>query len=43
MNTANPYAPPRATVQDVTNSAATLAERGTRLAAHILDVIILKA
>lgn len=43
MNTANPYAPPRASVEDVTNSAATLAERGTRLGAHILDVIILLA
>jgi uncharacterized RDD family membrane protein YckC len=43
MNTANPYAPPRATVQDVTNSATTLAERGSRLGAHILDVIILLA
>jgi uncharacterized RDD family membrane protein YckC len=43
MNTVNPYAPPRASVQDVTNSAATLAERGSRLGAHILDVIILLA
>jgi hypothetical protein len=31
MNTANPYAPPQATVQDVADSDATPAARGTRL------------
>ncbi len=31
MNTANPYAPPQATVQDVADSGATPAGRGTRL------------
>jgi hypothetical protein len=36
MNTANPYAPPRASVEDVTSSAATLAERGTRLGVDAL-------
>jgi uncharacterized RDD family membrane protein YckC len=43
MNTANPYAPPRANVQDVADSAAPAAGRGTRLAAVILDGIIVVA
>jgi uncharacterized RDD family membrane protein YckC len=43
MNTANPYAPPRAPVQDVEDSAATLADPGTRLGAAILDGIIFLA
>jgi uncharacterized RDD family membrane protein YckC len=43
MNTANPYAPPRATVQDVADPAATAADRGTRLVAVILDGIIVIA
>jgi uncharacterized RDD family membrane protein YckC len=40
MSTANPYAPPQATVQDVVDPAATPAGRGTRLVAVILDGII---
>jgi uncharacterized RDD family membrane protein YckC len=43
MNTANPYAPPQANVQDVTDSTATAADRGTRLGAVILDTIIICA
>jgi uncharacterized RDD family membrane protein YckC len=43
MNTANPYAPPRANVQDVADSAATAAGRGTRLVAVILDGLIFGA
>jgi uncharacterized RDD family membrane protein YckC len=43
MNTANPYAPPRATVQDVVDSAPTLADPATRLGAAILDGIIFLA
>jgi uncharacterized RDD family membrane protein YckC len=49
MNTGNPYAPPRAAVEraavpDVEDSAAaTLADRGTRLGAAILDGIIILA
>jgi uncharacterized RDD family membrane protein YckC len=43
MNTANPYAPPQATVQDVADSATTPAGRGTRLVAVILDTIIFAA
>jgi uncharacterized RDD family membrane protein YckC len=43
MNTANPYAPPQATVQDVADSAATPAGRGTRLVAVIIDGIIFAA
>jgi uncharacterized RDD family membrane protein YckC len=41
MNTVNPYAPPRANVQDVADSGATPAGRGTRLGAAILDGIII--
>jgi hypothetical protein len=40
MNTANPYAPPQATVKDVADSDATPAGRGTRLVAVFLDGII---
>jgi uncharacterized RDD family membrane protein YckC len=43
MNAANPYAPPKATVQDVTDSAATAADRGARLVAVILDTVIVCA
>jgi uncharacterized RDD family membrane protein YckC len=43
MNTANPYAPPQATVQDVADSGATPAGRGTRLVGVILDSIIFTA
>lgn len=43
MNTANPYAPPQATVQDVAEPGATPAGRGTRLVAVILDSIIFSA
>ncbi|HYS46557.1 MAG TPA: RDD family protein [Rhizomicrobium sp.] len=43
MNTANPYAPPQATVQDVADSATTPAGRGTRLVGAILDTIIFAA
>jgi uncharacterized RDD family membrane protein YckC len=43
MNTTNPYAPPQATVQDVTDSTATPAGRGTRLVAVILDGLIVAA
>ncbi|HEV7442862.1 MAG TPA: RDD family protein [Steroidobacteraceae bacterium] len=43
MNTANPYAPPQATVKDVADSAATPAGRGTRLVAVILDGLIFAA
>ena len=42
MNT-NPYAPPRATVQDVADSTDDPAGRDTRLVAVILDGIILTA
>jgi len=41
MNTANPYAPPQATVKDVADPDATAAGRGTRLVGIILDTIIL--
>jgi uncharacterized RDD family membrane protein YckC len=42
MNTTNPYAPPQAAVQDVTDSGEhVLAGRGTRLGAAILDGLIL--
>jgi uncharacterized RDD family membrane protein YckC len=43
MNTpSNPYAPPKAFVQDVVdeNAAAELAGRGTRLGAYLLDSLI---
>jgi uncharacterized RDD family membrane protein YckC len=43
MNTTNPYAPPQATVQDVTDPTATPAGRGTRLVAVILDGLIVAA
>jgi len=43
MNTANPYAPPQATVQDVADSGATPDGRGTRLVGVILDSIIFTA
>jgi uncharacterized RDD family membrane protein YckC len=43
MNTANPYAPPQATVKDVADPAATPAGRGTRLVAVILDGIVFSA
>ena len=44
MNTPNPYAPPRANVYDVNNSAEdTPADRGTRLVAAILDGLIFGA
>ena len=41
--TNNPYAPPRAIVQDIADSAAPIlmAERGTRLGAAILDGLIM--
>ena len=42
MNTTNPYAPPQAAVQDVSDSDATeLAGRGVRLLTVILDGLIL--
>jgi uncharacterized RDD family membrane protein YckC len=42
MNTTNPYAPPQAAVQDVTDSGEqVLAGRGTRLGAAILDGLIM--
>lgn len=42
MNTTNPYAPPQAAVQDVTDSGEqVLAGRGARLGAAILDGLIL--
>jgi uncharacterized RDD family membrane protein YckC len=41
MNTTNPYAPPQAAVQDVTDSGdLVLAGRGARLGAAILDGLI---
>jgi len=41
MNTTNPYAPPQAAVQDVTDSGKqVLAGRGARLGATILDALI---
>jgi uncharacterized RDD family membrane protein YckC len=42
MNANNPYAPPRASVQDIADpdTPALLAARGTRLAATFLDSII---
>ena len=42
MNTANPYAPPRAQVSDVTNASdeLELAGRGIRLGAFLLDALI---
>jgi uncharacterized RDD family membrane protein YckC len=42
MNTPNPYAPPRAAVSDISDPTAstTMADRGTRLVAAILDGII---
>ncbi len=41
MNTTNPYAPPQAAVQDVTDSGEhVLAGRGARLGATILDGLI---
>jgi uncharacterized RDD family membrane protein YckC len=45
MDASNPYAPPQATVHDITDPAAglVLADRGTRLGAAILDGIILVA
>jgi uncharacterized RDD family membrane protein YckC len=43
MNTANPYAPPQAPVQDVTDPGATAAGRGTRLVGVILDGLIFSA
>ena len=43
MNTANPYAPPQAAVQDVPDPTATPAGRGTRLVAVILDGLIFAA
>lgn len=45
MNTHNPYAPPRANVQDVNDPTATEvpAERGTRLVATIVDGLIFAA
>ena len=45
MSTPNPYAPPQAAVQDVGEPGDSLpkAERGTRLAASILDGIIAAA
>src|SRR4051812_43217203 len=42
MNTTNPYAPPQAAVQDVTDpQQQALAGRGTRLGAAIVDGLIL--
>lgn len=44
MNTTNPYAPPQAAVQDVTDSGdLVLAGRGARLGATILDGLIVVA
>lgn len=45
MDSANPYAPPRAHVSDVVDPSAPLvhADRGTRFAASILDQIIISA
>jgi hypothetical protein len=45
MNTANPYAPPRATVQDVADSAATAAGLIARQCIHdkIAGTIVIKA
>jgi uncharacterized RDD family membrane protein YckC len=45
MNTPNPYAPPQATVQDVRDpdTAFDAAGRGARLAAAILDGVIISA
>ena len=41
MNTTNPYAPPQAAVEDVTDSSEhVLASRGTRLGATIMDGVI---
>lgn len=42
MDASNPYAPPRAAVRDVADPslALTLADRGTRLAASLLDGVI---
>jgi uncharacterized RDD family membrane protein YckC len=42
MDASNPYAPPRADVRDVADPsfALTLADRGTRLAASLLDGVI---
>ncbi|HEY2402997.1 MAG TPA: RDD family protein, partial [Steroidobacteraceae bacterium] len=41
MNTTNPYAPPQAAVQDVTDSGEhVLAGRGARLGAALLDGLI---
>ena len=45
MDASNPYAPPQATVRDITDPSApfALAERATRLGAAILDGLILGA
>ena len=42
MDTPNPYAPPRATVQDVVDPSVSLthADRGTRFAGALLDGLI---
>ena len=45
MTTPNPYAPPTAEVQDIYDPTAPLelADRGTRLAAFIVDILIILA